>query len=365
MLEGKKEHKARSASMSEEEKKQLPIYFAITVIIILLAVFSIVLVPRGTQLQRCEGSILGRDACINNLAYSSGNASICGALSQSGADSCYYNIAINRTNATDCSRIQGGVVKSQCFYAIATGTEQAQLCQGLNQSERSMCLYTIALATSNTHACAGVPNATQQSICLATTGFDNALSRSSPAYCANMTSSTDYNLTLAMYQNENYRSNDSFNAYVSELVSYLGFSNSSVAPKDFCYMVLSAKTDNASLCARISDANISALCTATDNASRMNATARSAINYTALYLQCYNQTQSQQECNDSITYIKAVATKNASLCKGLITNESYQCYSSIAQVTNDSRICNYIKNSMEKLGCQLDIANANNLSQGN
>lgn len=348
---GKKEEKAHE--IDDDVKKKLPLYLGITLTVILLACIAVIFTPRGTPLQRCESALLAKDLCIQQLAYSSGNTSMCSHLSQGNGDECYYTIALNKSNSTTCGMISNNATRSSCFFNIATHSDRYTLCEGLNNSYMSTCISTIALAKSNESLCSSITNSSQQSTCYATTNYDNAIALSDPSYCANITATNDFNTTLAIYQNENYKSNDTFDSYVSELIGYLSFSNTTIGPRDFCYMSLSAHTNNVGLCGLIQNKSASNLCYTTNNSSRLN-TNQSGFNYTQLYGACYNQTGNGQSCNSSIGYIRAVETKNVSMCKGL-GPDSYQCYASIAQIENNTGICNYISNSTYKLGCVLDI----------
>ena len=84
-----------TGSESAAESTRIRMFAIITMALVLLAVVSILLIPRGTKLQQCEGILLGsdKDVCIYSLALSTQNSTLCGYLSQPRANSCYVNIA--------------------------------------------------------------------------------------------------------------------------------------------------------------------------------------------------------------------------------------------------------------------------------
>lgn len=342
----------KSTAGTEEKKRTLKLYLAATLLLVALGVISLAIVPRGTPLQVCQGSWIGKDQCIERLALDSSNASVCGYLSPSEADGCRYAIALNESNPALCNSINGSYLRSGCIYYFATSTSSYRLCGELNASEANSCIYSLALSGMNSTACGRITNASKSLLCNSTIDFDRAISAPSASYCGALPNG-NASFTSVLYNNANYKSNETFGSFLGELINYASFTNLSIGARDFCYIAVAALTKNASeTCTKISNATVNRICTIeATGVSNITAT----LNYTALYSQCYSETYDQQQCNDSVGYIHATNTRNVSLCRGLSLNYSYQCYATIAQLTNSSADCNLIGNSTVRLGCMLDL----------
>lgn len=338
----------------EPVERKLVLYLTITLVLIAAAAVMLLSAPNGTGLQRCKGLWIQsvRYSCMQGVALSSGNFSICGLMPGSYADSCYVQAANKAMNGSICYKAQNLSQRYACAYPIAVAQANYQMCQGLGEPYGSNCNYGIALSTNDTAICGGIANQTLSSACTAVLYTRKAIATYNATYCANVPDTTNTTVVNQVYSHVSYNLTGISLTGGSFLSSFALQSSNSA--RSVCYAFVAAGSRNGSLCYNIANATAKEACviqlTKKYNASGYSANQSS--NYSQLSKACQQLGGQAQLCQDYALIPLAVATKNVSICAGLPQGIDVQCYAALAVSYKNVSYCSYIKNASESSACK-------------
>ncbi|MDE1824489.1 MAG: hypothetical protein KGI00_00115 [Candidatus Micrarchaeota archaeon] len=337
-------------TMSQNERLRL--YAAIVIAVAVIAVVSVVLAPHGSLLSRCLSTPISGNkySCIETLALATGNSTMCGMLPNNTADNCYATLAHNQSNASLCGRISNQGSSSSCFVSLALSTDNYALCSQASAAYRDDCLLQLAGKDLSSAVCDGISNATKRMECGSSVNLSGALKYGNSSYCQTVSPSTNYTISSSIISDAETFSR--VNASLSSVIDYYALANLSMSARDFCYTSVAYQHGNYSYCSGIGNSTVKGICAALANSTTVSrALNYTELNYTALIYQCYNTTGDYQTCNSTYLTLKALRSRNLTICSTLPTNYSNNCYSSLAQEYNDSAYCSYIKNGTVSSAC--------------
>ncbi|MDE1854745.1 MAG: hypothetical protein KGH57_00270 [Candidatus Micrarchaeota archaeon] len=338
--------------MQEEGKgagstRRLRAYLVLTILLVALAAVSFLLVPQGNSVGSCDRLAFqsSRYVCITALALSQGNASVCG-YAGSSSDSCYMQVAEKTGNADTCSSISNSTTFSVCVSAIATAREDYALCSSAGEPYASQCAASVAVRLENATLCGSISNTYYRAECSSIIGIRQATLTGNAAYCLNVSSSGNRNLTAYVIANVSAGSAYTQNSFILSSFSFLP--NVTYTAKDYCYISLATKFYNPLLCANVSAGEASTLCVAqSSSAYGRNAT----VNYTALLNACSDAGSFAQQCQESVLLSRAVKTRNVTMCSSLPSSMAVSCFSLMASTYKNATYCGYIANSTANSYC--------------
>lgn len=359
-MQGTTKERQAHRRMDTPESERLRVYLLITLIIVVLALAALLSVSRvSSDANKCLGIILSRNrySCLESLALSKENESICGYIPSPYSDSCYLPLAEKVLDPGLCSGIRNPDTYSLCIDYIANTTGRYTLCDRLEDPQQAQCLIPIALRSSNQSICGEISNKTDKTVCISSVNLASA-SSGNPTYCMLVTNSTDITITSRVISYSGiYNSNSSHGlGSFSQPLSYVPYLyGGTLSSRDLCYFYVVSKSENASYCSNLQNATLEGLCTYTvkpPTSLHINTT----INYTKLLNGCFQSGAYQQTCITSVLISEAVNTKNSSICTKLASQISiYQCYATLARTYNDTRYCGLITNATANNACIQDM----------
>lgn len=347
--------KARAAGHGGVEDRTR-IYLVVGVLVA-LAALSVLLAPRGTGVSRCGSALFqqSRDTCIESVAVSTGNSSLCGQLGGLYADQCYQVIAQNTTNASLCGKIGSEAASASCYTSIANATGSVRDCLSIgNSTYADACVYGLAVAGSNSSACSlmGLGNGSQA--CIASVSLDRALGRRNSSACSGITSNDNSSIAYEAVGHSDLSAYPGVSLNISQAMEYASFLNVTMGARDVCYFALAYQSLTPSDCGEISQGNLSTVCAKSVSYLINSSTAvhaNATVNFTALMNQCAAQPQNGQQCRYGVFYIEALQYRNVTYCRSIAAPYSYQCYYGVAQETNNTSYCSYIDNATLNSAC--------------
>ncbi len=349
-----------TGSESAAESTRIRMFAIITMALVLLAVVSILLIPRGTKLQQCEGILLGsdKDVCIYSLALSTQNSTLCGYLSQPRANSCYVNIAENTSNSNLCGMVANdNQTMAGCIGFFVNESGDYSMCDSLGGGYRDACLITQATMQNDSSICAGVSqqNATA---CYSAVDLRLAVSTESKSYCNMMPNTTDFNNTMKAVSYSNIELYPKVATNTTPLLEYAIFTaGANFGIRNFCYVAIAAQASNTSTCSYVTSPYFEQACysTAFSTAAPANSSVPLGnVTYNDFFASCYNQTKNAGECNSTLAVLRAASSQNATECAKLNQSASTACYVYVAEASHNSAICSNIKNLTINTACVQD-----------
>ena len=346
--------KNKPAAQGDSEGRT-KIYLAVGVLVA-LAVLSVAIAPRGSGISRCNSALFqqSRDTCLQAIALSTGNSSICGQMTGYYADQCYQAIAQNTSNANLCANIRSSAAATSCYTGIANATRDIHTCLEIaNSTGADACVYAMAVEYSNSSACSLMELNNVSLACRASVRLDYALMQRNPSICSAITSNNNTNVTYSAVSHSDLAAYPGVSLNISQALEYSSFINATAGARDICYFALAYQSQAPSDCSSIKQSNLSTVCTRSISAIANYSAARSSsatVNFTALMNQCNGQLD-QQQCQYGVLYIEALQYRNVTYCKGIGAPYSYQCYYGVAQETNDTSYCSYIDNATLNSAC--------------
>lgn len=351
--------KGAAGAARSGDLEKLKVYVLILAVLAAMAAISVFAIPSGSGISRCNSVVQqNRYNCIESMAVSSENSTMCGSLSGHYSDSCYMAIAENSSSAALCGKVSDQNLSNVCLSYVAISANDSGTCMMISGSGKDACILRIALNSENATTCSRMDNASLQSECTSTVYFDRALALGNAAECAYLSSNADDNATYGMMSNSNMAEYGRLYLNVSQLIEYAAYYNSSVSPRDACYTSMAFLSGNAAYCSIANDTVLGTMCRTlvTRNVTvSLNATSASAMNYTALEKQCG---ASGNKCTYAMSYINAIEANNVSECGSIPAPASYQCYYAFATKYNDTGYCSYIDNATANSDCVLSVAGA-------
>ena len=342
-----------------ENMEKLKVYGLVLAVLAGMAAISFLAIPGGSGISRCSSVVQqNRYGCIESMAVSTGNSTMCGFLAGSYSDSCYMAIAENSSSAALCGKVSDQNLSNVCLSYVAISTNDSGTCMMISGSGKDACVLKIALDSENATACSLMGNAGLRSECTSTVYFDRALALGNASQCAYLSANADDNATYSMMGNSNIADYGNLYLNMSQLIEYAAYYNSSVSPRDACYMSMAFLSENSAYCSSANDTVLGSMCRTliTRNVTvSLNATGASAVNYTSLGKQC---SASGGNCAYAIAYIRAIESDNVSECGSIPAPASYQCYYAFATRYNDTGYCSYIGNATANSDCVLSVVGA-------
>jgi hypothetical protein len=334
-----------------EKASRIRIYAAVTLILVILALASFLIVPNTSTVKGCDALLLesSRSSCLTNLALNESEPSICAYAQGAYADSCYLLVANKTGNGKICGSIQNSSAMDSCILMSAEAKNDYALCSNATQPYASLCERTIALRLHEGALCNGITNDTTRVECTSIISMENALSLDSWKDCGNVTgSSANTNVTAYIISNATMWAGISTEYNSSLSLSAMSFlPNMTYTASDFCYSEMAAKLMNSSLCGSVSSGEARNLCIMQSN---ITANSNKTANYTQLLSSC-SQSGVYSECVQAISIAKAVNSKNVSACSQLSNGLDTDCYTMLASTYKNASYCSYITNATKKSAC--------------
>ncbi len=330
-----------AAGIKKDAGRIMP-YAAIAIMLVLLALISQALVRSPSAWEACGNANTQQSySCLQQLAYSASNASVCARLPGQYASQCYFAVGEKTRNATICRMAYDSNDTAGCIAFVANATKDPRLCSSIGAGSVAGCVDPLAVASMNMSACGLIPEQSQRSLCLAAVGINSAVNGLNQSYCSRIQSNSNTSQTLAALDLVSL-SNRLYSNF-TQVFGYVAISNATFGARDMCYVSLAYATSNRSYCALVSG-NVSGLCNFTAAHFKVSYNTTSATNYTAFLNLCYQQ-GGGSGCNSTAQYLKAVSARNMSDCTGLSSAYSWQCYYTLAQLYNNTKYCSYISNA--------------------
>jgi hypothetical protein len=327
-------------------KARLILYLSITILIVLLGALT-TMSNNGSPLQKClnVAIVQNKYSCLESLAVSSSNGSICSYLPVPQSASCYSNIAEQSNEISLCYNAlsANSSIGVSCITSFASAHGNASICSVLPQQYKSQCAFNATINSYNPSSCSMV-NGINKTICISSINFKNALRYGNPILCMNVSNSTNATTTFAIL----HYSNVKINASIESLQLSMSSSGYNVTARDLCTISVAEKFGNASYCSSISSAEIKGICSNLVTPSYV-----SAPNYTSMLASCESSGSFASTCRNIVLLSEAVATKNVSICKGFNETFSWQCFSSLAQTYKNTSYCGFISNSTVNSACMM------------
>ncbi len=354
---------AREKSPQKEEDEKLRIYIAIALVLVALAVLSTIL-----TLPIKAGSGCGQQnyACIEQKAYATSNASLCGTMPGYYSDQCYSTIAQQTKNNTMCHKVSDVNESGSCTIYIANVTNNPGLCTTLIGNLMSNCVDKLAIREQMPSICSELQGGLNFQTCLTAVYLEKAVSGVNATYCGKITSNDNTQLTFTALELSSVESRTSY-LNVTQALSFAAFGNSTVGARDACYLSIAYLTSDKNYCSNVSS-GLATICNVTSTHFKSELSNTSAINSTAFISMCMRE-ESYGQCNDTISYLQAIGTRNVSSCARLSSSYHDQCYYVMSEEHNSTAYCAYIKNTTLNNDCILSVrtgyvANATSNSNG-
>jgi len=338
------------------QRQKIAIYAAVTLFLVVAAV-EVSILPRGSQLQQCNSILFtaNRYACLENLAFSTANASICSFMPGLYKAQCLSNIAEKLGNPEDCYLAMSinATYGSTCIQYIANKTGSLSLCYSESAPYAQGCVFTMATKLNNASACASLTNVTMSEECASIVGIDEAVINTDPSYCGSVANTTNNSIIRYVMDNLNYVNMSKY-ASLQEMTIYsISMPGQGYNLKDLCYAVLADTSGNYSYCSYASTAG-AAMCRSLKSAGQQTT---SATNYTAALEGCASLGAEQGICIQTVKLSEAVATKNASICYtlGNSTQIGESCLAAIARQYKNESYCSMIQNKSAASACIMSL----------
>ena len=341
----------QKTKLSEREK--LLVGGVIAAALVVVAAFTLIASGGGTPLSRCRGVVLSqqRYSCLEQLANSTSNASVCSYLPGIYQAGCVSGVAARTGNLSVCSQVESNEsYYSACIFGVSNSTVSASECGLLADPYKSECLYNIASKENFTNAeiCSGISNTTLNSDCTDKADYNYAVKNGDLGYCAMLPNTQNYSLISYMVGNGA--------ASVLNFSSPLAFINST--PQQYCRYRIAKLTYNESACAGLGG-YLSLICSSNFQSLQTTSGASKITLQNVSSLCASTPSFASTLCAYAIyTYI-AVANENASICKSIgLPASQYGCYAGIALRYKNSTYCSYIGNTTARVSCLATTANS-------
>ena len=372
------------AEVTAEEQHAGMIKLAIFAIGVLLALTLIIylLIPSGSAFERCRGIVLSgyKYSCLENLAQSTGNYSICRYVPEPMANNCYSSIAEQEKNLTICDMASPGSVNAGCTIYIANSTDSYQDCATLNGTYLDKCDMELALKLENTSICGSITDEVNRTMCTSAISFEKAVVGENASYCTAVENNTNLNETGLFFTYLNAYGNKAY-AYTNitdPLSSIILSQYVNASPRDECYVDLAMKSHDQAYCSAISNLSLVQICAyysvaasaTTIPAANSSLQLNFSENYTQLYQQCIDNNTLSQYCpslsqlKDQYMLYYAILNKNASACASFNQSFGDYCYFSLAISYNQSSYCGYIQNGTANSACVEAVLNRTSSGAG-
>ncbi len=364
-----------SKLFGEDEKLHIYVVVAVVFVIIAISVLLMEDVPPGSSLSRCTGIALSyyKNACLNELAYSSSNVSVCEYMVGSDAvNLCVYNVSIETKDSGACSAISNSSDKEACIYNIANMTNSSELCASLGPVVGDRCLTQLAAKLKSPAVCSYSSNAYYKSICTSSAALSSAYATANASECSLVNGSTYTNTVsnitvypAAYATGYDVSANGTITSSYGSPLNYVQYlTNITYSARDLCYMYVAYKRGNSSYCNSVLNTTLSNICVEetqthpniTNSSIVANTIANYSLNYTKISnALCSNSSLTKQNCTDIVLMYEAMQTKNVSICGTMPLLNSYNCYAYLARTYTNTSYCSYITNASINSACVQNV----------
>jgi len=339
--------KAKEGLKKDElRKERLLVYLSIVAFIILLAIISTFYVYVN-PIQQCKNVIIysNKVSCFSNLAYSTGNASICSYLNGSYAASCYQSVAYKLSNVSICQYAISSYepIGASCIEYFVNKTGNISLCNSLPQNDKQTCVFFGALNSQNLSACelAG----SNMSLCFSSVSLSRAIYYKNVSYCYNVSASTN----KTFISNIISYSKAKLNSTIME-ISFSSMLDYNITARDLCILSVAQELGNKSYCSMFNSSIMQSACYELVSPVQPSS---SEVNYTSLLQACSGAGSFTNTCRTLVLISEAVSNKNVSICKTLNQTASWQCFTTLARTYKNISYCGYITNATANNACIL------------
>jgi len=336
--------KVKKENEDQSRRERFLIYLSIVAFIIILAIISTFYVYTN-PIQQCKNVIIysNKVSCFSNLAYSTGNASICSYLSGSYAASCYQSVAYKLSNASICQYAISTYepIGISCIEYFVNKTGNISLCNPLPYEDKQTCAFFGALNSQNLSACelAG-PNT---SLCFSSVSLSRAIYYKDISYCYNVSASANKTFIGNIISYSKAKPNSTVLGIFSSMLNY------NITARDLCILSVAQELGNKSYCSMFNSSIMQATC------SELVSPVQSSkeVNYTSLLQACASAGNFADTCRTLVLISEAVSNKNISICKALNQTASWQCFTTLARTYKNISYCGYITNATVNNACIL------------
>ena len=351
--------KPYTLNLSEQQRRMA--YVALTVILLVIAIFILFAGGGGTQsIKACKGIIfsLQRNSCFQVLAGSTKNASACTYISATDTrNSCITNVAELNSDVSTCNQINStNRAYDNCVSNLSRITKNISYCQFLDDPYESECAFSFAKSENFTSSssCTFIYGSSQRGICNSVNNYNNAVATKNFSYCSLLPNVQNTTLTTYIFsQSSNKNSSDLF----SQLFLYAQLN---ITPQNYCYYKIATITTNRTACGHVSGL-LSEVCNST--ISSTNAT--KVKNITNVTTACGSAPDYLKSiCVSAFLSTQAISNKNVSICLQINDLQyRYSCITNYAIRFNTSSSCSYIKNSTAQQACYVSTLYRNSTTK--
>jgi hypothetical protein len=352
-LKDKKSKEEGTTDMLMREHRRA-IYLVVGLLVVAAALYLYVGFPRDSY-QACSSIAYTNQkvSCLDALAYSSENISICRSVPGSDAQGlCMSRVAEKLGNVGACNEMShGSSYFVGCIENLSESGKNISGCTALNGSLEYQCSLDVitSVGYSNLNDCSAIQNGTFEEECTSLYYYSKAQSSRQPSYCGQIVYSDNATVSDIIQQSG------------PELAGYypiLAYSLNLTAG-DYCYMNLAYETMNQSICASVGGYGSTQCQSLVATESTNSSAAKSNYSASNLTSACgYAKGNVSQICDYALTIASAVSEKNVTKCSSVnSTPLQYSCITTIADDYNDSQYCSYINNSTFRQGCLISIYN--------
>ncbi len=331
----------RHDSPAENEKRKLMLAVAATIIILLIAMASLLLIRPTNTLSSCGSRAIPglKYSCYEYFANQTRNASICNNLPVPLMYSCISNVALLSANSSMC--IYSGLpsnYRNSCLDQVGISSRNPSVCAEMNSTNESNCAYGVAQSQnfSSATTCGYINNNSLSSDCYSKYYYQQAAATKNYTYCnylPNAPNTTILTDILASTSN------------ISKISDVYTYTYYNITPRGMCYSNVAYLTSNKTICSLLSGFN-SQLCMEPFITVKQS-------NESTLLARCSEVPADLKEvCTDGVLVDEAVQNANVSICLSLNqTNFRDSCISEVAAKVGNSTYCSYISNATAQEVC--------------
>ncbi|MGC8776621.1 MAG: hypothetical protein ACP5P2_01600 [Candidatus Micrarchaeia archaeon] len=343
-----KEKNIDNVDLGKARKSKLIIYLFILALIFILAVASY-FSTHASPVSMCEHIIIQQNkiSCFQNLAYSTGNASVCNYLSGEYKAMCYQSLAYKLGNESLCLDALSSYepVGEECIVHFVNLTGEVSFCNPLPYSAQQHCAFVGAISSQNASACKFAGE--NASICNSSIILSKALLFKNISYCYNIPSTGNSIIFGSILMNSKIKPNATIIEFASSLLS-VGYN---ISPRSICIISVAQELGNSTYCSQLSGLDQS-LCYRVVSPAPLH----QEVNYTAMLQACENAGSFKNTCKQLVLISEAVATKNINICRSLANQSaSWECFSTLAKTYKNASYCSYISNITVNNACILGV----------
>ncbi len=182
---------------STDKKQRRKLTLWIFAALVLLAAVSVIIqtITPSQGMGRCDSILYTAQKynCIQNLAVSKVNASICSYLPSPYTQNCIDSVALKSSNISVCTEQSNHSISDQCIYNFSESSNDVSYCSQLSNSTlKSECIYYAAQSghLSSESYCNEISNSSENGYCTIIYNYDSALKYNDTSYCGSIPNTT-------------------------------------------------------------------------------------------------------------------------------------------------------------------------------